>query len=244
MAQVLYFDIEHAPTRGWVWRNYESNLIETDKDWYLLSFAYKWAHEKKVHTVALPDFEGYDKDKECDKHLAIELWKLFDAADVLIAHNGDKFDIRKANARFLTHGLRPPSPAKSIDTLKLARRHFAFSSNRLDDLGNYLGCGRKLAHTGKHLWFSCMAGDPKAFALLRRYNAQDVRLLERVYEKLKPWDQKHPNLTAWGEGVGCPVCESTNFQRRGVMVKVSAKRQRLHCQDCGHWFSGKLDVAN
>jgi hypothetical protein len=53
-------------------------------------------------------------------------------------------------------------------------------------LGHFLGIGRKLNHTGKALWLGCMSGDPKSWKKMRRYNQQDVRLLEAVYpgEKL------------------------------------------------------------
>ena len=71
----------------------------------MLSFAWKWADEKKVHCKALCDYPGYAKNKTDDTPLIKDLWKLFDEADILIAHNGDRFDRRKANSRFL--GGRP-----------------------------------------------------------------------------------------------------------------------------------------
>lgn len=238
--RIAFFDIETAPTRGWVWKNYEDNLIGTDKDWYILSFAVKWAHQKKVSIYALPDYPGYKRDKECDKALVKDLWRMMDNADIIVAHNGDAFDIKKSNARFIAHGLQPPAPYKSIDTLKIARRHFKFSSNRLNDLGVALNLGKKLPHTGSHLWFGCMSGDPKSWAVMRRYNIQDVKLLERVYYRIRPWTSSHPNLNLYTDGDDCPVCQGDNIQRRGFMVKLSAKRQRFQCGDCGHWFSGAI----
>ena len=151
----------------------------------MLSFAYKWQGSDKIHIHALPDYPLFKKDKENDKHLIEDLHDLFDEADVLIAHNGDRFDIRKSNARFITQGLRPPSPYKSIDTLKAARRFFQFDSNKLNDLGQYLGVGRKLPHTGFDLWSRCMRGEKSAWKTMKEYNARDIVLLERVYEKLK-----------------------------------------------------------
>ncbi len=236
--RICWFDIETAPTRGWVWTNYEANLIGTDRDWYILCFSVKWSDEKKIRTYALPDYPGYKKNKECDKALVKELWRVLDSADIAVAHNGDGFDVKKANARFIIHGLKPPSPFKTVDTLKIARSRFKFGSNKLTDLGRYLGVGQKLAHTGAHLWFSCMAGDPKSWALMKRYCARDVSLLCAVYEKLKPWANNHPNLNLYNKGCGCPTCKSANVQRRGVQVKLNSRRQRLHCQDCGTWFSG------
>ncbi len=235
--RVALFDIETAPTRGWVWTNYEANLIGTDKDWYMLSFAFMWLGEKKITTHALPDFAGYRSNKECDKALIKKLWEVFDEADILVGHNSKQFDTKKANARFLVNGLRPPSPYKQIDTLQIARSRFKFGSNKLADLGVALGVGTKLPHTGAHLWFSCMAGDPKSWALMKRYNARDVELLAAVYSKLAAWCPNHPNMNLYDDGERCPTCRSDNVQKRGLMVRLNSRRQRMHCQACGNWFS-------
>lgn len=235
--RILFIDIETAPALGWVWGMWEQNVIDLQKSWYILSFAYKWQGERKVHTVALPDFKRFKRDMEDDREVVKSLWRLFDEADVIIGHNGDKFDLRKSNAQFVKHSLQPPAPYKSIDTLKIARSRFAFLSNKLNDLGAYLGIGRKLPHTGFHLWKACMIGHPKAWRKMRAYNARDVVLLERVYDRLKPWAASHPNLSALSDKHCCPVCQSTHIQRRGFNLAKVRKTPRFHCQNCGHWFS-------
>lgn len=236
--RILIYDIETAPLLGWCWNMWETNVIDVFSSWYMLSFSAKWLGSKTVKTYSLDQYPGYRKDRENDRHLVSELWRLFDEADIVIAHNGDRFDIKKSNARFIFHGLKPPSTYKTIDTLKIARRHFGFLSNKLNDLGAYLGVGRKLPHTGFHLWKGCMTGDLSSWKLMRRYNAQDVRLLERVYLKLRPWATNHPDLNSYTEASACPSCQSKKIQRRGVSVAQKARYQRLHCQSCGHWFKG------
>lgn len=237
--RVLLFDIETAPMLAWTWERFETNVIGVVSETYMLCFAYKWLGEHRVHTCALPDYPGYPKDRTNDGKLVRDLWRVMDEADIVIAHNGDSFDIKKVNARFLVHGLNAPDPFKSVDTLKVARRHFRFDSNKLNDLGGYLGVGKKLPHTGFDLWRRCMAGDPSAWRVMRRYNAQDVRLLERVYLKLRSWDKSHPNLTLYSGVAGCPTCQSPHIQRRGVNVSKVTVSPRFQCQDCGTWFSGK-----
>jgi DNA polymerase III epsilon subunit-like protein len=64
-----------------------------------------------------------------------------DEADLICAHNGDAFDIKKINSRLIVNGFKPPSPFKTIDTLKIARRVFKFDSNKLDNIGRYLSRG-------------------------------------------------------------------------------------------------------
>jgi DNA polymerase elongation subunit (family B) len=237
-ARVLFVDIETAPLKGYTWGIWEQNVIEVSDDWYMLSFAAKWG-DGKIQCKALPDYPGYKKNRACDKALVTDLWKLMNEADVVVAHNGDAFDIKKANARFIKHGLPPVSPFKSIDTLKIARKHFKFDSNKLDSLGAYLGVGRKLPHTGKHLWLACMAGDEKAWRLMRRYNKQDVALLWRVYMKIRSWAANHPDLRIYSGSDGCPTCQSTNVYRNGKSYAMKTIRQRYHCRDCGKFYPGE-----
>lgn len=232
--KILLFDIETAPSLGWVWGKWEQNVLDFQQEWYMLSFVAKWLNGKTI-TAALPDFRGYKKNPENDKELAKKLWNLFDEADILIAHNGDKFDIKKANARFTFHKLPPPSPYKSIDTLKVARRHFNFTSNKLDDLGKYLGYGRKLTHTGFHLWQGCMKGDKKAWKKMVQYNKRDVELLEKIYLHFRPWITNHANLAIHTDAKVCPRCQSKNLQSRGFGFSNNAKYRRFRCNDCGGW---------
>jgi DNA polymerase elongation subunit (family B) len=221
-----------------VWEKYETNVIDFKQDWYLLCFAAKWLDGKFI-TKALPDFPGYKAGSENDKHLVKELWKLFDEADILIAHNGDQFDIRKANARFAYYNLPPPSPYKTVDTLKVARRYFNFTSNKLDDLGKQLGYGRKLVHTGFNLWQGCMHGDPAAWKKMIAYNKRDVELLEKIYKHFLPWITNHPNISTLSEiPNGCPNCASRNLMKRGFGFTKSGKYPRYQCNDCLSWSHG------
>jgi DNA polymerase elongation subunit (family B) len=237
-AKIALLDIETAPNLGWVWGKWEQNVIDFKEYWYMLSFSTKWLGEKETKTYKLPDFRGYASHKEDDSKLVTKLWGVLDEADIIIAHNGDKFDIKKSNARFISHGLQPPSPYKTIDTLKIARRNFAFTSNKLDDLGHYLGVGRKLPHTGARLWLDCMRGVPEAWTKMAKYNAQDVNLLERVYLKLRPWTSTHPDLSSYSKKNECPTCGGTNLQHRGHNVTKTGRRDRFQCMDCGSWSSG------
>jgi hypothetical protein len=237
-AKIVLVDIETAPSLGWTWGpKWETSIIDFKTDWYLLSFAYKVLGEKKVTVKALNDYPGYSKNKENDEALVADLWEVFNGADILLGHNLDKFDIRKANARFLTHGMPPPAPYKTLDTLKIARRSFKFDSSKLDDLGHYLGLGRKLPHTGFHLWRGCMDGDLKSWNLMKRYNAQDVTLLEKVYYAVRAWSSTHPNVNK-GVLQACPKCGSKNVQRRGFEYTALRQKQRYQCLSCHGWHSG------
>lgn len=237
--KILIFDIETAPSKGWFWQMWETNIIEVEEHGYMLSFSAKWFNEKNIYTYGLPDFLGYKKKPSNDKWLVNELSRLINEADIIVAHNGDRFDITTTNTRLVTHGLPPLPPVKTVDTLKVARSKFKFLSNKLDDLGNFLSVGRKTPHTGKHLWFGCMKGDVDSWKQMKKYNEQDVRLLERVYIKLLPWMTNHPNRNVYRDTNGCPKCGSNKVNKRGFAYTTTGRKQRFWCTNCGGWSVGK-----
>src|ERR1035437_3916668 len=127
--RVAFFDIENGASLGYFWGQlWATSILRVGQPWCMLSFSDRWLGEKKVCPHALPDYPGYKRNKEDDSSLLGDLHRLFDEADILVAHNGDRFDVRKTNARFIINGMLPPKPYKKIDTLKVARRHFQRSA--------------------------------------------------------------------------------------------------------------------
>lgn len=257
---ILIWDIESSPQLAYTWENYKTNVIKVVKPWYILSVAYKWFGEDDTHFVSIyqdPAFKpdiGYGKPKaNVDRYVVARLWWLFDKADVLVAHNGDKFDIKKTQARMLVHGLTPPSPSKSIDTLKEVRRYGNFTSNRLNDLGTQLGLGEKEAHSGMHTWFGCMAGDAEQWRLMEKYNRRDITLLEDLYQELLPWigtpGKANPGVNASvflsgsGRPIECPKngCGGTELNARGYTTTAAGLQyRRWQCKKCGGWSQSKF----
>jgi DNA polymerase elongation subunit (family B) len=242
-TRILLFDLENSPSLGYFYDRYADNpIVATVEEWFLLSFAFKWLGEKETHVYGLPDFPRYKEDKKDDEQLVRKLHEVLTSADVLIAHNLDNFDLKKANARFLVHGLEPIPYGKNIDTLKIARQKFKFNSNKLDDLGKILGVGRKLAHTGIHLWLACIKGEKKAWKEMKAYNAQDVVLLEKIYLRLRPWSTNHPNVN-WKtrRSDACPKCGSTRLMKRGYAYAATGYYERYQCLNCLGYCSGTLE---
>ena len=232
--KVLLIDLETAPNLGYVWGMYEQNVIDLKQGWYILCFSYRWLHEKKTHTVSLRDFKRYKRDKEDDRELCKSLWKLFDEASLIIAHN-IRFDVKKSYARFIKHGLPPPSPSQYYCTLAAARKHFAFSSNRLNDLARYLLGARKHPHSGWDTWRRVLTGCEKAWRVLTKYNAKDVDLLHKLYLKLRGWGV-HPRLVLPHQETFCPTCTSDRTVKRGVKHFRKHTKQQRKCLDCESWF--------
>ncbi len=239
--RTIFYDIETAPSLGYYFDLYkEGNIVSTVQDWFMLSYAFKVQGESKIHYRCLADYPGYSKNKKCDKALVTDLHReVFCSSDILVGHNIDRFDSRKSKARFLAHGLPPPPPVKTIDTLKLARRVFKLDSNRLAAIGTYLGLGGKAETGGWKLWEACINGDRSAYKKMGAYNRRDVDLLEQVYDKLAPWNPIAP----YTGGDGCPSCHSERVTRQGIKISRAGRKQQMKCGDCGHWFSLKITKA-
>jgi uncharacterized protein YprB with RNaseH-like and TPR domain len=228
--KILLFDIETSPNLAYVWGKYQQDVISFSKEYELLSVAWKWLGEPKVHCATR---EGAKDDRNLCKILHSQLKQ----ADVVIAHNGDAFDIKKSRARFLFHGLPPVPPIATVDTLKVARKYFKFNSNRLDDLAKYLGIGGKVKHSGFDLWFKCMNDDPKAWKKMIQYNKKDVLLLEDVYNKMRPYMETHPHLGLLQDFKGsCPKCAHKDCQKYGYRPNPQGLAQRWMCKGCSSYF--------
>lgn len=236
-ARILILDIETFPMLSHVWELWEANALDVVTHSIIACFSAKWRNGKQI-TKALPDYKGYKPGAEDDRAIVKELRELLDEADIAVAQNGRRFDFKRINARIIKHGMTPPSPYSTVDTLVDARRIFGFPSNKLDSLGEYLGVGNKLHTGGFKLWQECMKGNAAAWKRMKRYNAQDVTLLERVYEKFLPWMTTHPNLAIYSGVTCCPKCGSTKFQSRGVARQATRTYQRFQCQSCCGWFKG------
>lgn len=238
--RILFFDLETAPNTGYTWGKWEQNVLGFVDQVYLLSVAYKWLGEKKTHVMSLPEYVGYEPGKADDKNMVRDLWNLFNEADIIIAHNGDAFDVKVANARFVVNGFPPPTFYRTIDTKKIAKRAFRFNSNSLNDLGMTLGLGRKTQHTGFDMWLGCLKGEQKSWAMMCKYNKQDVVLLEQVYLAMRAWAPSHPNMNVIMNTDGrCGKCGSSDVVRRGSVWTNMSRAQRFFCNSCQGYSQGK-----
>lgn len=231
--KILLFDIETTPMEVYVWGLFGNKYIQHGnviKDWNVLSWSAKWLFDSEVMSDIQTSSEAKSRD---DKRLLGGIWDLINQADVVIAHNGDKFDLKKLNTRFYMNGYLPPSPYQSIDTLKAVKRNFAFSSNRLDYLGKIMTNKGKIS-TNFQLWTDCLKGERGALSEMLEYNEEDVRLLEEVYVELRPWIKNHPNVGVYTEGEVCPSCGSDDINANGGYYTTTVNRyESYRCNSCG-----------
>jgi hypothetical protein len=240
--KIVLFDIETMANTGYTWGKWEQNLIAYKQHGYLLGFGWKYLGARDVTVRGLPDYKGYKPGSDDDEALARDMWKVLDDADVVIAHNGNQFDVKRAYSAFLKHGMTPPRPFKQIDTKLVAKKVLRQDSNSLDDLCDFFKLGRKLRTGGFGLWLDCEKGDKRAWKLMKEYNRQDVLLLEKVYLKMLPFITNHPNYNMMmGTAERCPNCGSHRTQRRGYMTTQVSRFARFQCQDCAAWSKRPID---
>lgn len=238
--KILTLDIEMSPNLADVWTLWQANvsLAQLRDSARMLCFAATWHGEKSI--------QFYSEWQHGRAEMVAAAHKLVSEADVLVGYNSKGFDYRHLQREFLLAGLAPTPPAVHVDLYQVVRKEFKFPSNKLDYVAQQLGLGAKLSHAGHELWVKVLNGDAKAQATMQKYNVQDVRLTEQLYDKLLPWIRNHPNHNLHGEQrvEGCPNCGGVRLQRRGVQRTRISVFHRFHCQDCGAWSrSGTRDTG-
>jgi hypothetical protein len=240
-AKILLYDLEITPILGWAYGMWDTRVIHIEREPYIMCFAYKWYGEKDIHVVAQPDFEDFYEAYPYDDILVVSaLHALMDEADVVVAHNANKFDNRVAFERFLMHKMPPPSPFKTVDTLQASRRFFKNSSNSLDNMCKKLGIGGKSSVKHSDLWRNCVNMHTGSWDAMKKYNKRDITMLEGLYERLRPFITNHPNLNMFTKQDGCPKCGSRKVQRRGKAKSNVATYNRIQCQSCGAWSRERI----
>lgn len=235
-AKILVFDIETSYITGAFFSLFQkgvphSNVLE---DWYMFCFSYKWLFEDEVYNFKLTKEELETGD---DRRLVKELWKLLNEADIVVGHNSDKFDLRKTNAKFFTHGLSLPSPYQSIDTFKSVRKTMSFTSLSLDFLAKVSGFdGKKQTSAG--LWLKIYRDkEYESLEEMAEYNNKDVIELENIYLDLHPYLTQQPNIGLFvtSDELTCSQCGSDDLSSENMTPYRTSVNEftTYRCGECG-----------
>jgi len=244
--KVLIIDIETSPIVAHVWQLFDNNvaLNQIVEDWSILSWSAKWLNSDKVMYMDTRN----EKNPRNDKNIMQGLWDLLDESDIVIGQNSKSFDIPKIFARFLKHGLPRPSSFRQIDTMKLAKKHFKFTSNRLEYMTKeFCEHVQKSDHKkfpGHTLWAECLKGNQEAWSEMEKYNVTDILGTEELFKRLQPWDNSlNFNVYHNSEHNTC-ACGSDSFKKHGYVYTNTAKFQRFICQKCGAESVDKTNLLN
>ena len=237
MSRRLYFDMETSFNIVATFQIGRKMFIGPEsiiKERAVICIAYKWENDPRVYTFQ------WDRD-QCDKAMLAKFVKVAEQADELVAHNGDRFDIRWLRTRCLFHRIPCMPDFVSVDTLKLARSGFNFNSNKLDYIGKFLGVGRKMDAGGIESWKAVILNnDRKALNHMVAYCQQDVELLQRVHAELIPYTKAktHRGMLNGGARIDCPECGSTEYKINQHRITGAGVRVvQLQCKDCGKFHN-------
>jgi len=234
IAKILIMDIETSPILTYTWSLWPKYIHHDHiiKDWGMLSWAAKWLFSDTIMSQVVNPWEAKNHSEVT---IIKEIWNLLDKADIVIAHNGAKFDVKKLNAKFLSYGFPPPMPYRVIDTKVVASRLFAFSSNSLDFLTKQLIGEGKTETGGFQLWVQCMEGKQNALNKMVEYNRNDVVILEELYVLLRPWINSHPNIGLYIDTTEttCTNCGNQRLSWGGYYYTPAGRYRAFRCNSCG-----------
>jgi transposase-like protein len=244
LPKILLFDVETSFYHFVGWGTYKQYIqhYQITEHQYIISWAAKWLYDENVQSDVVTPEESKNRD---DKRILKSIHKLLDEADIVVGHNGDRFDLRKLRWRFISQGMAPPSPFKIIDTLKVARREFFAPSYKQDFLTKYFKLENKI-QTDFQLWVDCEAGIPEKLEEMVEYNRHDVMGLEELYLKIRPYIHNHPNLGVLMEDDICPTCGSKHLQETSSVYLTSANKYPVYkCEKCETpYIRGKRNISN
>lgn len=214
--RILLLDIETTPEISFTWGRWKQYISQEQviEQPYILTWAVRWLDTGETISRKLTDYLLFRENIKSDAALVQDLWSELQKADIVVAHNGDKFDMPWVQARAIKYGLPPLPPKKFVDTLKVAKRLIRIPSNSLDSITKYYGLRPKLGNAGFPLWRACMEGSTQAFLDMETYNRGDLDALEDVYLLFRPYMKGHPNVQLYYPDVlhRCTKCGSVDIQ--------------------------------
>ena len=239
---ILLIDLETAPNLGLFWGCGHKVSISPDQiieERQIICASWKWAGEETVHNVSW----GRKKD---DRRVLEQLLPVIAKADMIVAHNGKKFDLPWINARLMFHKLPPLPKVKVLDTLRECKNTFYLNSNRLDYIAKYIGREGKIS-VPYQLWKDIILHNrPKDLNSMIEYCNRDIIELEGVYNAILPYINNTFNLSSFNERPDiCPKCGSSHLVKNGLSYAQVGVKQRYKCMDCGYRpVGGKSVLVN
>lgn len=122
-----------------------------------------------------------------DSKTVMMITELLEKHDVVVAHNGTRFDLPFLRTRALRWGQKAIKDIKIVDPLSIAWRKFRLGSNRLGSLQDYFGVGVKKTPLDFSLWMRAINdGDRDAMDQIVHHCIMDVKVLEGVLKVVRP----------------------------------------------------------
>lgn len=123
-----------------------------------------------------------------DKELVKQVCQLVREHDVLVAHNGTRFDIPMLRTRALRWHLKPLKEVKNVDPCSIAWRKFKLKSNSLGRIADFVGISDRKTPLDMSVWADVMLnGDPAGMNKIVEHCEADIRVLSGILKFVKPF---------------------------------------------------------
>jgi len=233
----VVYDIETAMNLGgYFGPAWDVNIAKVIQKGYVLGFAWKYIEKPRIYSCYIWDFPRYKREPRNDIEVVKKWAEVMQDPDLslVVGQNSDAFDNKVMYGRLLIHNLPPLNLPPSADTKKMVKKIARFDSNKLDDLAEQFGYGKKIK-TDVDLWWDCMMGNKRAQREMVKYNKRDVEITEKVYLHLLPHVPNHPNMANITERPkACPKCgEEAPMIFQGTRYTRTGKNRVVQCTKCG-----------
>lgn len=260
----LFYDIETSLSIGTFWRPSWRTRITYEQVIHhsrVICISYAWetdlidARERAKQngenpTTAMEEVvQSLRWDRGDDQMMLKQFAVIADRADEMIAHNGDRFDMKHLATRCVKLGVDWNPYNATYDTLKRCRGDFNFPSNRLNDVAEFLGVPGK-TKTKYDWWkkitiaaFIDRTFDEEYDGYMDEmvfYCNRDVVVLFLVWEIIAPAGKHkhHAGVMAGGEKYSCPHCGGTHIKSNKRRVSRTGMIKRdMWCKDCRKYYT-------
>ena len=152
----------------------------------------KGSDRKKPYVFRGDSYDPWKNGNRSDDSLLVkDIVSCLNDYDVLVAHNGARFDVPFLRTRLakwhpsLECGAFPNK--KLVDPVLLARSKLRMSSNSLAAIASLIGAGEKTLVDGDVWMRAALDGDSEAMDIIVKHCIIDVDILEKVADAVKPY---------------------------------------------------------
>ena len=168
----------------------ETTDLEADRGVILCTCYESSKDPGRVHVIRQDETNPAWKkgDRGDDKELVKRTNKLIREHDVIVAHNGSRFDLPMLRTRALRWGLAPLKDVKLVDPCTIAWRKFRLRSNRLGAIADFVGIKDKKTPLDMSTWAAAtLRGDKRAMNAIVTHCIADIKVLRGVLDFVKPF---------------------------------------------------------
>lgn len=142
---------------------------------------------QEIRTFRADEYPSWREGRRSDDHdITAELMAYLEEFDILIAHNGVKYDLPFLRTRALQYGLPPLQPMKIVDPVLSARRQLRLQSNSLDSIAKHLDAPFQKTPLEPRVWARAMMdNDTDAMNLIVEHCIADVQVLDYVAHSMR-----------------------------------------------------------